>query len=262
MPLGKGNEQIKRLRKLVEKPSFRQTERAFVVEGPRAIEAAIAARADLEAIYFGTNLHPRHAPFIKRAYELGYSLFEVDAGVLEPVLDLSHAQPIAAIAAMPPMRPIGFDSNAPIVVLDQLRDPGNAGTIIRSAHASGSRDVIFLGGSVDPYNAKVVRSSAGSVFFVNIHQDLSVDATIAQIKAGGFRLVGAIASAETPYSQAAIANSVAFVIGNEADGISDEVASRLDLSVRIPTETSLESLNASMAATILLFESRRQRFDG
>ncbi len=259
MRLTSRSEKIKRLRRLVERSSYRRSEQAFVVEGPRAIEAGLRARADIEAIYYAGNLHPGHEGLIKRAFDSGYSLFEVEPGVLEPVLDLSNAQPIAAIASMPASREIDFANAKPIVVVDQIRDPGNAGTIIRSAHGAGVLDVVFGSGSVDPYNAKVVRSSAGSIFFVNLHLGASASVVLAEIKAAGYRAIGASADGGTIYSEADLANSLALVIGNEADGISPEVFALLDLSVRVPTASSLESLNASMAATVLLFESLRQR---
>ena len=257
--LSSRSDKIKRLAKLVQKTSFRSQEQAFVVEGPRSIEAALRAKADLEAIYFATNLHGSHQSLIRTAFDRGYPVFEVESKVLESVLDPANAQPIAAIARIPNRSDLNRKYAGPVVVLDELRDPGNAGTILRSAHAVGVSSVFFLPGSVDPYNPKVVRSSAGSIFFVEVLQPQSKIDILEDLKAQGYCILGTYSDARVLYSDADLCRPIAVVVGNEAFGITAEVSEMVDLMVAIPTAPSLESLNASMAATVLLFEAMRQR---
>ncbi|CAG4931009.1 MULTISPECIES: RNA methyltransferase [Acidithrix] len=259
MRLSGRSERIKRLRKLVSKASFRLSERAFVLEGPNCLEAALRSGIDLEGVYYSCDLNQSHFPLITDSFERGISVFEVESGLLEAILDLSNAQPVVAVAPMETRRTPSSSTTLPILVLDEIRDPGNAGTIIRSAHASGIREIVFLPGCVDPYNPKVVRSSVGSIFFVDVTVAVDKDDTLAEISNRGYEIYGTSLGSQLSYVDAQLSANVAIVIGNEAFGITKEVEDRCDKMVRIPTAPSLESLNASMAATLLLFESARQR---
>lgn len=263
--LTSSSEKIKRLRKLVERANFRSSERAFVIEGPNAFEALLRSGYDIEALFYSQDLNSNHRSLISHAFERGISVFEVSEGVLESVMDLVNAQPIVAIAPIPTLRDPSLLKSNPVLLLDELRDPGNAGTIIRSAHATGVCDIYFLPGCVDPYNPKTVRASVGSIFFVNCYVGLSKINAVSQLKLAGYKVFYA-SSEDTEGSHKAVIHTdldfkenIAIVIGNEATGVSDEMMVICDGAVTIPTLGSLESLNASMAATVLLFESWRQR---
>ena len=145
------------------------------------------------------------------------------------------------------------------LVLADVRDPGNAGTLVRSALAAGAGAVVFAKGSVDPLHPKVVRSAAGSLFQIPIVRGPQLQ-DVAEVLSGlGVALVGAAADASTDMYEADLARPVAIVLGNEAWGLPPEATDRTDLTVRIPMPGPAESLNVSVAGSILLFEALRQR---
>ena len=149
--------------------------------------------------------------------------------------------------------------NGLFILLENLQDPGNLGTILRSAEASGASGVIMNGTCVDIYNPKVIRATMGACFRVKfcIVQDLTD--TVRSIQARGGRVYAAHLQGAVPYDKNDYTQMSAFMIGNEAEGLSDALTSQGDGRIIIPMQGEVESLNAAMAATILLFEAARQR---
>jgi len=145
------------------------------------------------------------------------------------------------------------------IILDSVQDPGNMGTIIRTADAAGFTAVIALEGCVDVYNPKVLRSTMGSVFHIPVIQDGSPETSFSKLKSHGVKIYAAHLKGTVNYFELDVRRSAAFVIGNESKGISDRVASLADELVRIPMIGQAESLNASVAASLLMYESVRQR---
>ena len=259
MTLGPSSASVKRLRKLAERASFRHEQGAFVVEGPRAVEAALRASAELEGVFHSSALAAEWKAVLDLATSAAVPVYEVEVGALRSALSAESPQGLAAVARMPEA-----ETRAPLpegiaVVLDEVRDPGNAGTILRSAHASGASSVVFLPGSVDPYNPKTVRSSAGSIFFVECRRADSKQEFARLAIESGHRLVGTSAEAGASCFDSDLTGTLALVVGNEGAGISAEMASHIDEWVRVPIVASLESLNVAVATSVLLFESLRQR---
>ena len=168
--------------------------------------------------------------------------------VIERVASTESPQPVLAVVAMRPMELPG-DATF-VLVADRLSDPGNAGTIIRSAEAAGVNGVVLTPGSVDPYNPKVVRASAGSIFRVPV-----VEAALDSLS--GFRRLGTSSHRGDVYTDPVYHGRVAVVVGNEAHGLADDAA--IDQWITIPHAGPAESLNVAMAATVLVFEVARQR---
>jgi TrmH family RNA methyltransferase len=139
------------------------------------------------------------------------------------------------------------------------RDPGNAGTLLRSAEAAGAGAVLFCDGSVDPYGPKCVRASAGSVFRVAVTRSGEAGEAVARLASAGLGTLATVARAAPSYDQVDLADPVALVLGNEAHGLPGDVAARVERAVSIPMVGRTESLNVGMAGTILCFESLRQR---
>jgi TrmH family RNA methyltransferase len=167
---------------------------------------------------------------------------------MERVASTESPQPVLAVVSMR-VSELPTDANF-VIVADQLGDPGNAGTIIRSAEAAGAHGVILTPGSVDPFNPKVVRASAGSLFRVPV-----VEATLESLT--NFRRLGTSSHRGDVYTDPVYHGRVAIVVGNEAHGLGDDAA--IDQWVTIPHAGPAESLNVAMAATVLLFEVARQR---
>ncbi len=183
-------------------------------------------------------------------------VWELADGVLERVASTERPQPNLAIVATDAsdQRPEALDRSCCVVVADRLADPGNLGTILRTSEAAGVGAVVLTPGSVDPFNPKVVRASAGAVFHVPV-----LTATLAQVRAAGFVLIGTSSHHGVRHTEADWSRRFAIVLGNETRGLPDDGS--IDEWIRIEHQGRAESLNVAMAATVLVFEARRHRSD-
>ncbi|MPZ70603.1 MAG: hypothetical protein GEU71_13905 [Actinobacteria bacterium] len=198
-----------------------------------------------------------------RARAAGVKVIHVADEVLASLADTSTPQGVVAVVEIRSLDLAALPADADLVViLADVRDPGNAGTILRSALAAGADAAVFGTGSVDPYHPKTVRSGAGALFRLPVVRGLETPAAIEALKASGFTLVGADASADVSYTDVDMTGPVAIVLGNEAWGLLAETAALLDRSVSIPMPGPAESLNVGIAGALLLFEAVRQRRTG
>ena len=207
-----------------------------------------------------------------RAVSLGANRHDLAPGVLAGAVDTVTPHGIAAVAARP-APPADLASMldrtgsgrhaagpaAPVLVLAGVSDPGNAGTLVRSAEAAGARAVVATTGSVDLFAPKTVRASAGSLFRVPVVVDVDAGSALGTLHGAGFRILGTDASAPLAYDETDLAVPVALVLGNEAHGLAPALVASLDATVAIPMEGRVESLNVAMAGTLVLFEAARQR---
>lgn len=150
-------------------------------------------------------------------------------------------------------------SGAMGIVLDRLQDPGNLGTVLRTASACGACGVIVSEGTVDPLNDKVVRSSAAALFSVGVTRVRQLADLIGQLKDVGIKVVALDARGRDVYFDIPLTGPLALIVGNEGDGVSEELLSMSDLTVSIPMPGRAESLNAAVAASIVAYEAVRQR---
>jgi TrmH family RNA methyltransferase len=175
-------------------------------------------------------------------------------GVIERLASTESPQPVLAVVRIPSPA-LDLTALGLVVVADRIADPGNLGTILRSAEAAGFDAVVVTPGSVDPFNPKVVRASAGSLFRLPVsHTDL------AAVKAAGLRIIGTSSHRGSSHTEADLTGRIALVVGNEARGLPDDAA--VDEWVTIRHHGRAESLNVAMAATVLCFEAARQRANG
>lgn len=182
--------------------------------------------------------------------------FELENGVMERVASTTTPQPVIAIAERRVCEVEELDQCEWIVIADQISDPGNLGTIFRSAEAAGATGVVLTPGTVEAFNSKVVRASAGSMFYIPVFEDV----TIEEVKDAGFSIVGTSShdqSGSVPFTQAVLTGKIAIVVGNEAHGMED--AELVDQWITIPHRGRSESLNVAMAATVVCFEVANQR---
>ncbi len=213
----------------------------FVVEGPLLIAQAVAAGWVIEAQFVapGADAVMSSAP-----------VYELAPNVIERVASTEAPQPVLAVVRQ---RQSVLPADADFVmVAHRLADPGNAGTIIRSAEAAGAQAVVFTAGSVDPFNPKVVRATAGSLFRIPV-----VSAELDELQAVGLQVLATSSHHGTAYTEADLNGRVAVVVGNEAHGVPDDAP--VDGWLTIPHAGAAESLNVAMAATVLAFEVARQR---
>ncbi len=215
--------------------------------------------AEVESVYLAPEAGDAEQTVADSAAGAGARVFELAGGVLERVADTVTPQPVLAVVRMPVASVEVVRQAALVVVCVDVRDPGNLGTVVRSATASGADAVVCCTGSADPFNPKTVRSSAGTVLQVPLVVDVDAGTVLDLLGAEGVRRVGAVASGGRPHTDADWTRRSAVVLGNEASGLSDELVDRLDERVTIPMAPAVESLNVSMAATVLCFEVARQR---
>ena len=249
------NQRVQELRRLLGRRSSRHDSGRFVVEGPVLVAEAVAAGWAVEAQFV-----PEGSDSV---VDGAGTVFELAGGVLERVGSTETPQPPLAIVAMPDDRAGDVLPAASfVVVLDRVGDPGNLGTILRSAEAAGADLVVLTPGSVDPFNPKVVRSSAGALFHVPV-----VTAGIDDVAAAGLELFGTTSHGfpgrtVVPYTDADLTGRIAVVMGNEAAGLPDEwndTVGPVRSWITIPHSGRSELLNVAMATTVLVFEAARQR---
>jgi TrmH family RNA methyltransferase len=181
----------------------------------------------------------------------------VDPPLFHQITDTEHPQPLVAICEMPDMRLP--DDCSFVIALDSVRDPGNLGTLVRSAAGAGADGVALLHGSADPFNPKVVRSSVGTIFALPVQAFSGIPAIFSSCFRTKPRVVIADSDGERPYDAVDWTVSVVAIIGGEADGAGHEARTYADEIVAIPMAPEIESLNAAVAGSIIAFEVARQR---
>jgi TrmH family RNA methyltransferase len=251
---------VARLARLAGRRSVRAEEGAFVVEGPNLVAEALRSGAPLEAVYVESgDRSDEIAGLLAAATRRGIVSFELDPGSLRRVADTTNPQPIVAVATRPSTSVDAVLAAEIVLILVGVGDPGNAGTILRTAEAAGAGAVAFTGRSVDPWNPKCVRASAGAVFHVPVVDAGDPAVLLERLGASGHRRLATVASGGTPYDRVDLTGSVAIVLGNEAHGLPDGLDALIDDPVTIPMVGRAESLNVAMAGAVMCFESLRQR---
>jgi TrmH family RNA methyltransferase len=257
--LGARHPRVQRLRALHRDRHVRATEQAFVLEGPRLVTAALDRGAPLEAVYLGYRARPAFTPLVERLEAAGVSVHDLREGVLEKVGVTRTPQPVLGVAPTRPASVAALPVHGDVLVAVAVADPGNLGTMIRSAEAAGVVGVVVADESVDPYNPKAVRASAGAVLGVPIVELTDPVAAVDALRATGRRSVGTAAHGSQPVDALDPAGSIALVAGNEARGLDDALAAHLDTVVTVPMHGAAESLNVAMAITVVLFDLDRRR---
>lgn len=253
------NQKIKHVRALLSDRRTRQGEGLFVIEGVRVVEEAGASGLKPDLVLYSSNLTDRGKDLLKQFGDRGISIEEVLPQILENLSDTETSQGILAVLPIPKVDlPEDWDL---ILVLDQLKDPGNLGTILRSSAASGVQAVVLTPGSADPFAPKVVRAAMGAHFFLPI---LTMDWPEITKTCRGRKIIPAsILVADSarglPCWQMDLQQPMALVIGSEADGPQQQAYEAAQGFLQIPMPGRAESLNAAVAASILLYEVVRQR---
>lgn len=234
----------------LKKRTLREEDRRFLVEGAQAVAEALAEDGRLLALFVNDELDP----LAVRARQAGVPVDEVSDSVMGRLTSTVTPQGVVGIA---PFVDVGIDDLIPpgaVAVLHEVRDPGNAGTILRSADAAGAVGVVFAGSSVDAYNPKSVRASAGSIFHVPVVRDVATEDALASLRSKGFAVVAMDMHGDEDLFETDLPRSAAFVFGNEAHGLPSEILEAADHRVRVPQAGRAESLNLAAAATVCLFE--------
>ncbi|MHB8464827.1 MAG: TrmH family RNA methyltransferase [Acidimicrobiales bacterium] len=245
------------MRRLLARRGARDAEHVFVAEGATLLGEALDSGAVVESVYVAPGGDT--APEVGRAQGAGARVHHLAAGVMERIAATVTPQPVAAVVGMRSVALEDLSGSRPVVVCVDVRDPGNLGTVLRSAEAAGAAGVVCCDGTVDVFNPKSVRASAGALFHVPIVVGGDPVTVLETLGAGGRRRLGTVVHQGVPYDTADLATPLALVLGNEAAGLPDTVTPLLDGLVCIPMEGRTESLNVGMACAVLCFEAARQR---
>lgn len=256
------NKEWKDVRRLLER-KYRNREKKYLIEGVRHLEEAVGAAACLETVYYAPKLlqRSRGEELLTALYREGVRCVEVSDAVFSQMADTDNPQGILAVGRWKEADLAGMTApeNPLLVVADGVQDPGNLGTIIRSADAAGADGLVTLPGTVDIYNPKTVRSAVGSLFHLPVRQEDDIASFLAAVQAARMRLIVGDAAADRHYDEVDLSGRVALVVGSEAAGPGEPVRAAAAATVKIPLLGRAESLNVGVAASILLYEAVRQR---
>ena len=251
---------MQRLRRLLTRRRSRTEESAFVIESSKVLAEALAGGAAVEAVYVETaRLTSADRAVVDTAAGSGIPVHELAPGLVQRVGSSSTPQPVLGLASMPATTLDDVVGAGLVLVCAEVQDPGNLGTVIRSAGAAGAEAVVCASGTVDPYNSKCVRASAGALFHIPVIVGDETVKVLEQLSERGFRRLGTAARHGEPVWSCNLTGPVAVVLGNEAHGMPSSVEERLDGVITIPISGRSESLNVGVAASVIAFESARQR---
>jgi TrmH family RNA methyltransferase len=246
--------------------SVREDRREFLAEGPQVVLEALAAGAVQEVFVeqtpAGATSPPVSAPIRDSARRAGVPVHDVSTAVMRRLATTVTPQGVVAVCGFVDVPETAVPSGGMVPVLVEVRDPGNAGTILRSADAAGAAAVVVVGASVDVYNEKAVRASAGSLFHLPVVRGVGVDEVLELLRSRGLRVLASAADGARTIHEVDLTGGVAVLFGNEARGLPAGVRAAADDTVRIPIHGLAESLNLAAAASVVLFESARQRVEG
>jgi RNA methyltransferase, TrmH family len=229
----------------------------FLLEGEKVILDALAARVPLNDVFVGESAATR--PSIEdAATSAGITPQVVSESVIRVLSETTTPQGCVAVARMP-LRSLDEVGGDLVLVLAEVRDPGNAGTLVRSAVAAGAGFVVFSSGSVDPFGPKTVRASAGALFRTGIVRGVDLGDALQRLKDVGFASLAGDPHSRRTIEEVALDRPVAVVVGNEAWGVPEAAAALVTEFVGIPMPGPVESLNVAVAGSLLLFECIRKR---
>jgi TrmH family RNA methyltransferase len=252
------NPKIQAIRKLQSQARVRRDEQKFVIEGVRLAEEALQASWQAYEVWFTDQLDERGKRVLSGFTNRGVPAEQVTQAVMKAVSDTETPQGILAVLGLQAL-PLPQNPNF-ILVLDGVRDPGNLGTILRTSAAAGLQAILLAPGCVDVFSPKVLRAGMGAHFRIPIlQQEWKAIRRILKAPGSNLRVYLADSAVGSPYTQVDFKLPVSLIVGGEAGGAGSESASLADAKVHIPMPGGSESLNAGIAASILIFEVIRQR---
>ena len=259
------NQQMKNVSALLKKSKERKNSKTFVVEGPRmVVEASVDA---LKAVYVSESFENNAENTglleeLKTKCVKANAIYETVAdNVFKSVSDTQTPQGIMAVVTMPEyeLEDLLKGEKTHLLILESIQDPGNLGTMVRTGEGAGVTGIIMNKTTVDLFNPKTIRSTMGSIYRVPFYVAEDLGQTMKDLQAKGISLFAAHLKGEHAYDEEDYTKACGFLIGNEGNGLSDEIANLADTYIKIPMEGQVESLNAAISATLLMYEANRQR---
>lgn len=253
------NPQLKAVMQLLSKPKARREQKLFVAEGIKMFSEVPPER--VEKVYIAERLF-NTGKYMDKLNCFSYEV--VEDKVFESISDTGTPQGILVLVRQKESDLRGIlskEANPSLLILETIQDPGNLGTMLRTAEGAGITGVIMNSKTVDIYNPKVIRSTMGSIYRVPFYYTEDLKGVLTEIRGKGIKVTAAHLRGETDYNQEDYRTPCAFLIGNEGKGLDEETAALADCYVKIPMEGKVESLNAAIAAALLMYEAYTQRRD-
>jgi RNA methyltransferase, TrmH family len=256
---GRHNPRLKELRLAFHRAEL-TAQGECAIEGVKLLEEALRSGQHLDSVFFSESARPLAAKLLPQIGARTEALVLPNA-LFNSIVPSDAPQGVAALLKLPAFSAaqlLDRSSDGPFVVAAGLQDPGNLGTILRSAEAFGAAGIFLTEGTVSPYNSKVLRGSAGSIFRLPFLRIASVE-LIPLLRARSVRLLATSSHQGTPLSQISWTLPLAIFIGNEGAGLSHELRRQMDETLAIPQAAPVESLNAGVAASIVLYEAAKSQ---
>ncbi|WP_067172188.1 TrmH family RNA methyltransferase [Microtetraspora niveoalba] len=249
---------VKAARRLAKR-AFRDRDRAFLAEGPQAVREALTLDGVTVELFATAEAEIRHADIVGVAAAAGVPVFRVSGEVMAELAQTVTPQGLMGVCRFVhvPLAEAVPSGTRLVALLAHVRDPGNAGTVLRTADAAGADAVVFTDASVDPYNGKCVRASAGSLFHLPVATGSPVAEAVRHVRAAGLRVLAADGSGEATLDDVDLGVPTAWLFGNEAWGLPPALLELADEVVRVPIYGRAESLNLATAAAVCLYASAR-----
>lgn len=247
------NKIYKEIRKLKEK-KYRQRNKKYIIEGVRIVEEAVRANAKIENVLFDEEMIDSNSiKNLINSNDLKKIILSHD--LFKNISNTETSQGVIAI--IDNSKTVEKSDGNFYVLVDKVQDPGNLGTIIRTSHAAGARGIIMTKGTVDVYNEKTLRSTMGSVFYMPLIEDFDLSFT-KELLNNGYRMIVSALDATNNFFEEDLKGSVIIAVGNEGNGVSEEIKNLASVKVKIPMPGNAESLNVSVASGIMIYEKVRQ----
>ena len=247
----KNNNLFKEIKKLKEK-KHRIKSNKYLIEGLRFVEEAIKSKVSIDSIIFTESFKEKNPDLFLKINE-NIKLIQMNEALLKQLCSTENPQGIVGVINMQNKE---LKSGELVVLVDKVQDPGNMG---RTAHAAGAAGIVMTKGTVDIYNDKTLRSTMGSIFYIPIVEDDSLD-FVKSLKKEGYKLVVSSLQGKNNFFEENLQGKVMIAVGNEGNGVSDEVYDIADIKVKIPMPGEAESLNVAVATSIMIYEKIRQSF--
>ncbi|URZ16938.1 23S rRNA (guanosine-2'-O-)-methyltransferase RlmB [Clostridium felsineum DSM 794] len=252
----KGNSIIKEVKRLKEK-KYRDLNKKFIVEGLRFVKEALESDFDVEYLFVSEKSYDKFIlNDIGEDIKKNVEVIKVSESILNQICSTETPQGIAAVVKY--SKVLSKITKGFYMLVDKIQDPGNMGTIIRTANAAGALGIIITKGTVDIYNNKTLRATMGSIFKLPVIFEDEKLSQIARLKENGFKLIASTPNTNNNFYNVELNEKIIIAVGNEGNGLSDEVINISDIKAKIPMPGDVESLNAGIAAAVMMFEYVRK----
>lgn len=250
----KDNDKIKEIKKIRDSKKVRDEKNVYIIEGLKMLKEAMSEGVKINTIIICEECLEKTAITSKLLYEIAkFNCIYVTKNIFNTLTEVVNPQGVLAIVEKPDTSNIKYDEDI-IMLLDNIQDPGNLGTVLRTADAIGLTQVLVTKNTVNPYNPKVIRATMGAIFRVNVVviEDFEI------LKRNGYTVIATSLKGSNNIYDVKF-NKHVIIIGNESNGISEELLDFADIKAKLPMNGKAESLNASVAASIIMYEYMRQK---